>query len=106
MPELPGFLSLAPLPALVAMVVFIFYALSSSKLYTRAQHQELMALQKQRGDEWKETSGKWETVATEAMTQLAAIAPELKIVGDFFSKVPTTPIPGDNGAGEESPHVR
>lgn len=106
MPELPGYWSLAPIPALLGMVVFIFYALSSSKLYTRSQHLEIVSLHKTRGDEWKETSGKWEAVANEAMSQLALIAPELKIVGDFFTKVPVAPNKGHTEEDEGHPDVR
>lgn len=100
MEALPGLWSLSPLGAMIGVLVLQFYWLSTSRLYTRKQHDEIMALQQVRGDEWKETSGKWEAVATEAMTQLAQIAPELKIVGDFFSKVPTNPSSGDNGTEE------
>lgn len=88
------------------MVSFMFYALASGRLYTRTQHLEIVALHKTRGDEWKETSGKWEATANEAMSQLALIAPELKIVGDFFTKVPVTPNLGHNGRDEGHPNVQ
>lgn len=65
---LPGLWSLTPLGAMVGMLVLQFYWLASSRLYTRKQHDEIMTLERRRGDEWKETATV-ERAAREALSK-------------------------------------
>lgn len=54
--ELPGLWSLAPIPALLGVVALFYWLLASGRLIPRSSHERELAVQKIRGDEWKETA--------------------------------------------------
>lgn len=107
---LPGLWSLSPIGAVIGMVVLIFLGLTTGRLYTRGQHDQIVELYKQLASEAKETAGKWEAIATERGDQLDILVPQMAIVGEFFQKADRTsadaPTSGHNGIVEGGPDVR
>lgn len=88
MPDLPGLWSLTPFGAVLGLMVLQYWLLSTARLYTRKQHEESLELERLRGNEWKETSEKWEAMAAKQSSAIQVLSEEFKIVGDFFKKTP------------------
>jgi hypothetical protein len=95
-----GIWSLTPVGLALGMIALLFILFNTGRLYTKRQHDEIVSLLKDSRDEERAGRKSWEDVAHEASGQVSLMAPELKIVGDFFSKVPltqgTTPNSGHN----------
>jgi len=56
MESLPGIWSLSPLGALIGVVILVYWLLASGRLIPKSSHERELAVQKTRGDEWKETA--------------------------------------------------
>lgn len=103
MPELPGLWSLTPFGAVLGLMVLMYWLMATGRLYTRKQHEEGLALERLRGTEWKETSQKWETLASAQSSQLTTTVHELGIIGDFLKKTPLRQAPqGHDPQGVEA----
>lgn len=107
---LPGLWSLSPIGAVIGMVVLIFLGLTTGRLYTRGQHDQIVNLYKELATEAKASAGKWEAVAVQRGAQLDILVPQVAIVGEFFQKADRTgadaPTSGHNGTVEGGPDVR
>lgn len=108
MESLPGLWSLTPIGLALGMIALLFILFNTGRLYTKRQHDEIISLLKDSRDEERASRKSWEEVAHEATEQVSLMAPELKIVGDFFTKVPVdrqrTPNAGHNGPDEGDSH--
>lgn len=107
---LPGLWSLSPIGAVIGMVVLIFIALTTGRLYTKGQHDQIVQLYKQLADEAKATATKWEGIAIERGDQLSLVLPQLQVFSEFIQRADrtggSTPSKGHNGTVEGDPHVR
>lgn len=68
-PDLPGLWSLTPYGAFLGLVVLFWWLLASGRLVPRKTHERELDAAKYRGDEWKETSGKWEGLSHKLAAQ-------------------------------------
>lgn len=95
---LPGIWSLAPLPALIGLLVFLFIALARGWIIPRSSHEREMALMKGRGDDWKETAKSLEKVNQEIRVQVTMLL-EGQRISDRFYQAMTPPEAGDQRVG-------
>lgn len=95
---LPGMWSLAPLPALIGLLVFLFIALARGWIIPRASHEREMELMKGRGDDWKETAKSLESVNQEIRVQNTMLL-EAQRISDKFYQAMTPPEAGEQRVG-------
>jgi uncharacterized ion transporter superfamily protein YfcC len=56
-------------------------------LIPKRTHEKMLAAANQRGDEWKEAAGTWETVAKEQSSQINQFAESSKTPAEFFGRI-------------------
>jgi hypothetical protein len=71
-----GLWSLSPLGALVGGLVWFYLSMSAGRLLSRKQHDEIVAAEKRRGDEWKETSLEYRSAIRELEAR-SVVLPDL-----------------------------
>ena len=84
---LPGLWSLAPIPALIGMVVFLFLALARGWVIPKVSHERELASANKRGDEWKETADVRGKLISEQSAQITTLANAMKTPAEFFGTV-------------------
>lgn len=84
---LPGIWNLAPIPALIGMVVLLYWLLASDRLIPRSSHERALAQQKERADEWKETAMDQRKVNQEIREQNTMLLESARITAKFFVDV-------------------
>jgi hypothetical protein len=89
---LPGLWSLAPIPALIGVVVLVYWLIVSGRLIPRSSHErELAAAEKRntdavkRGDEWKATALELEKVNSEIRKQNGQLIQANQVVEAFLN---------------------
>ena len=87
MDALPGIWSLSPVPALIGVVIFFYWMIASGRLIPRGTHDSIVAQERKRGDEWKETALDQREVNGEIRSQNATLIESQRITADFFAKI-------------------
>lgn len=95
---LPGIWSLSPLGALIGAVVLIYWLLASGRLIPRGTHEIIVAQERKRGDEWKETAFEQRAVNQEIREQNTVLI-EGQRISDRFYQAMTPPKAGDQSVG-------
>lgn len=72
--ELPGLWSLAPIPALLGVVVLFYFYIAGGRLIPKKTHDLIVAAERLRGDEWKAASDKKQEVIDAQAGQITALA--------------------------------
>ena len=86
-PELPGLWNLSPWGALVGVIVYVYWLIVSGRWIPRATHDAIVAVQKERGDEWKETAATQRTLIEEQSKQIGVFAEASRTPAEFFGTV-------------------
>lgn len=81
---LPGLWSLAPIPALIGILIYIGLSIGSGKWVPRSSHERELAAANRRGDEWKETALATRQLNTEMSKSLNIFAESSKTPAEFF----------------------
>lgn len=95
---LPGIWSLAPLPALIGLLVFLFIALARGWIIPRSSHEREMGQANKRGDEWRDTAIGERAVNQEIRAQNTMLL-EAQRISDKFYTAMTPPEAGDQSVG-------
>jgi len=73
--------------AYAAILTAVIVMIIIGWLIPKRTHEKMLAAANQRGDEWKEAAGTWETVAQEQSSQLNKFAESSKTPSEFFGTI-------------------
>lgn len=84
---LPGIWSLAPLPALIGVLVYIGLSIGRGWWVPKTSHERELAAANKRGDEWKETALSTRLLNQELAKQNSVLVESTKTPAEFFGTV-------------------
>lgn len=103
MEVLPGLWSLAPLPALLGVIVLFFLLLANGKIITKSSHERELAQANKRGDEWKETALEQRAVNQALREQNGQLIEATRTASAFFAAHTPRDTFDLTGGGDVSP---
>lgn len=65
--------TLTPIGLVLAILAMIFLVVIRGDFIPRKSHERELAVEKRRGDEWKENAGKWEAITHQQAQQISAM---------------------------------
>lgn len=95
--ELPGLWSLTPIGFGLGVVALVYWLLITGRLVPRSTHDRIVAVQKERGDEWKETALDLRKTNGVVVAQNTELIQSSKVVEQFLRAA--GPSIGDTGRG-------
>lgn len=96
MEALPGLWSLTPVGALIGFIVLLGWMLATGKLYTKAQHDEIVGLHEERAQTLTTAGDRLQSALTAANEQNKELLVAAGITADFFKRADTI---RDGGVG-------
>lgn len=84
---LPGIWSLAPIPALIGILLYIGLSIGRGWWVPKTSHEREIAAANKRGDEWKETALSTRTLNMELARQNTDLTEANKTAAEFFGTV-------------------
>lgn len=74
------------------LVVFMLTWYWLGKVVSQSTHERELAMLKELADERKTQADEWKAVAEETNAQVKQLVPTMRLVADFFNKVPVVPV--------------
>lgn len=81
---LPGLWNLAPIPALIGVLILLYWLIATGRLIPRSTHQTIVAAERKRGDEWKETALSKDAVNAELLAQNGKLVEGNRVTAAFL----------------------
>lgn len=98
MDALPGLWSLTPIGALLGGIVLFYWLLATGRIITKGSHEREIALVRERGDDWRDSTLDSRAVSRELLKQNGQLLEGSKISDHFFSVVKPKEVTSDDVA--------
>jgi hypothetical protein len=82
--ELPGLWSLSPIGFALGVVALVYWLLVTGRLIPKSTHEALVGSERNRANEWRASSDKFEQVNTEIRKQNGSLIEANRVVESFL----------------------